>query len=63
MDPDDPASPDETALSRLYDLAEGLAAAITALAPDWCEIARDASELADAARRRCPDSTHPQSSD
>src|ERR1044072_5676411 len=41
-----PASPD-LELSHLYRLAEDIVEGITRPAPDWCDIAPDARELAD----------------
>lgn len=43
-------------MSHLYDLAEALAADIAVLAPDWCQIAQNAQELAAGAQRRCGES-------
>lgn len=55
MDRPEP-SPRDEALSRLYALAEGLAADVSVLEPDWCQIAINARELAERADRLCRDS-------
>jgi hypothetical protein len=55
MGTDEPENPETegAALSRLYDLADGIACDIANLTPDWCEIAEDARELAEAAAEKC----------
>jgi ABC-type transporter Mla subunit MlaD len=51
-DPDDLAARDP-ALSHLYRLAEGIVNEITGRSPDWCQIARDAQQLAEHADQKC----------
>lgn len=50
-----PESPDP-ALSHLFRLAEGIVEKITGRTPDWCQVARDARELAERAQERCENS-------
>ena len=50
-----PESPKDLARSRLYDLAERIASEIPLLEPDWCQIAKDAAEIAATVRAWCLD--------
>jgi hypothetical protein len=50
--PEPPASPDPE-LSHLYRLAEGIVAAVTQPAPDWCAIAKAAQALTELIQDRC----------
>jgi hypothetical protein len=55
VEPDEPEKPEtyDAALSHLYDLADGIACDIANVTPDWCQIAKDARELAEAAAEKC----------
>lgn len=52
-----PESPEDLARSHLYDLAERVATEITLIEPDWCQIAREAAEIATTTRAWCLDET------
>ncbi len=55
MGTDEPeeAGPGDETLSSLYELADSIACDIANLTPDWCQIARDAKELAQRAQEKC----------
>lgn len=48
----EPSAPDP-ALSHLYNLSDRIAIEIVVVAPDWCAIASDATELSELAEARC----------
>jgi hypothetical protein len=45
--------PDDLGYTRMVDLAESVLDELAGSSPDWCQIAREAHELADLAGRCC----------